>query len=307
LKELPPRLAIVGAGPIGCEMSQAFARFGSRVVVYDKEPRILPADDLHPSEIVREALQREGVVFRLACTDLRLDASDREKRLSGRSAGEAFEDEFDEVLIASGRVPNVEDLNLNAAHVEYDESGVLVNDRLRTTNPRVYAAGDVCSQGKFTHAADAMARTVIANALFFGTQRISSALIPWCTYTDPEIARVGIGENDAHGKEYTVLDLPLQGSDRAVIDGQEEGLLRIYHDRHGRIHGATLVAAQAGEIIGELVVAMRHNVRLGALASDIHPYPTQSEIIKRAGDMYRRTLLTPTMAKMLKKFLEWRR
>jgi pyruvate/2-oxoglutarate dehydrogenase complex dihydrolipoamide dehydrogenase (E3) component len=288
-------------------MAQTFARFGSRVVVYDKEPRILPADDLHPAEIVCESLQRDGVVFRLSCTDLRLDVTERSKRLRGRSAGDAFADEFDEVLIASGRIPNVEDLNLDAAHVDYDEKGILVNDRLRTTNPRVYAAGDVCSQGNFTHAADAQARTVIANALFLGTQRISSALIPWCTYTDPEIARVGIGENDEHSKEYTALDLPLRDSDRAVIDGQEEGLLRIYHDRHGRIHGATLVAAQAGEIIGELVVAMRHNVRLGALASDIHPYPTQSEIIRRAGDLYRRTLLTPTVAGILRKFLKWRR
>jgi pyruvate/2-oxoglutarate dehydrogenase complex dihydrolipoamide dehydrogenase (E3) component len=165
----------------------------------------------------------------------------------------------------------------------------------------------VCSKYKFTHAADALGRTVVANALFFGMQRMSSLLIPWCTYTDPEIARVGIGESDPHSKHLVISDLSISGNDRAILDREESGMLRVYHDRRGGIHGATLVASHAGEMIGEIVVAMKHGVRLGSLASDIHPYPTLSEIIKRAGDSYRHTLLTPTVSSLLKKIMQWRR
>ena len=307
LTELPPRLAIIGAGPIGCEMAQAFARFGSRVTVYDKEPRILPADDLDPAEMIKAALVRDGIQFRLGCTDLHGELANGTKRLRGQTADGEFADDFEQVLVSSGRTPNVKSLNLDAAHVAYDELGVLVTDHLRTSNRQIFAAGDVCSPHKFTHAADALARTVIANAMFFGTQRVSSLLIPWCTFTDPEIARVGIGEQDTESEHLIRLEIPLRENDRALLDGEEEGVLRIYHDRRGGIHGATLVASHAGEMIGELIVAMRHNVRLGSLASDIHPYPTQSEIFKRAGDQYRRTLLTPTVSAVLKKFLRWRR
>lgn len=307
LDAVPPQLAIIGGDSIGCEMAQVFARFGSRVIVYDTEPRILTAHDHAPAEIVRDALQRDGVVFRLACTELRFENTQGVKRLHGTSADASFTDEFDDVFISGSRVPYVEGLNLAAAHVDYDEGGVMVNDRLRTTNSHVFAAGDVCSQYKSSHAADAQARIVIANALFFSGQRMSSLLIPWCTYTDPEIARVGIGETHPRCKLCLVADLPFKSNDRAVLDGQEEGMLRIYHDRRGGILGATLVAAHAGEIIGEIVVAMRHRARLGSLASDIHPYPTQSEILKRAGDTYRRTLLTPPVISLLRSIMKWRR
>lgn len=307
LEAVPPRLAIVGGDSIGCEMAQVFARLGSRVIVYDTEPRILTAHDLAPAEIVRDALQRDGVVFRLACTKLRFENINGVKRLHGSTADAAFTDEFDEVFVSGGRIPNVEGLNLAAAHIDCDEHRLLVNDRLRTTNSHVFAAGDVCSQYKSSHVADAQARMVIANALFFSGQRMSSLLIPWCTYTDPEIARVGIGETHPRCKLCLVADLPFKSNDRAVLDGQEEGMLRIYHDRRGGILGATLVAAHAGEVIGEIVVAMRHHARLGSLASDIHPYPTQSEILKRAGDMYRRTLLTPPVISVLRRIMKWRR
>jgi pyruvate/2-oxoglutarate dehydrogenase complex dihydrolipoamide dehydrogenase (E3) component len=198
-------------------------------------------------------------------------------------------------------------LNLEAANVATDEKGIVVSQTLRTTNPRVYAAGDCCSEYKFTHAADALARIVIANALFFGTDRASSLLVPWCTFTDPQCAHVGMQEHEAEKGHVHTLCVPFGEFDRSIIDGNESGLFKVHYDIRGTIRGATIVSVRACELMGELVVAMNHGVRLSSLASDIHPYPTESEIIKHAGDIYRRSFVTPSMAKFLSKLLEWRR
>ncbi|MFO8007279.1 MAG: FAD-dependent oxidoreductase, partial [Candidatus Brocadiia bacterium] len=210
----------------------------------------------------------------------------------------------------AGRAPNLEALNLEAAGVESHRHGVKVNDRLQTTNPRVYAAGDICLRYKFTHTADATARIVIQNALFWGRKKRSALTIPWCTYTDPEIAHTGMYEEDAteQGISVQTFTQPFSEVDRAVADGEEEGLLKV-HVRAGtdRILGATLVARHAGEMISELTTAIVGGVGLKTLSGVIHPYPTQAEAIKQVADQYNRTRLSPFMKGLLERLLAWRR
>ncbi len=215
----------------------------------------------------------------------------------------------DRILVGIGRAPNVEGLGLEAAGVRYGASGVVVDDYLRTSNPRIYAAGDVASRFKFTHVADALARIVVQNALFgtFGRKKASALVVPWCTYTTPEVAHVGSSEQDAtaRGIEVTTIDVPLRENDRALLDGEDDGFLRV-HLRKGsdRIVGATLVAAHAGDMISELTLAMTSRTGLGAIGSTIHPYPTQSEVMKKAADAYNRARLTPRVKKLFAWWLE---
>jgi pyruvate/2-oxoglutarate dehydrogenase complex dihydrolipoamide dehydrogenase (E3) component len=185
----------------------------------------------------------------------------------------------------------VDGLNLAAAGVAHGPEGVQVDDGLRTTNPRIYAAGDVCSRFKFTHAADAMARVVIQNALFFGRRRASALVIPWCTYTFPEIAHVGVSSDEARGRA-TAITIKLSDVDRAVVDEEADGFLRVHH-QNGRVIAATMVAPHAGEVIGQIASVMRRGARLDELSSEIFPYPTVAEALRKAGDAYRRTRLTP--------------
>lgn len=217
----------------------------------------------------------------------------------------------DEILVGVGRAPNVQGLNLEAAGVRSDpKTGIQVNDFLQTTNPRIYAAGDVCLAAKFTHTADATARIVLQNALFLSRKRLSALTIPWCTYTDPEVAHVGWYERDAqqHGIPVRTFVKPLREVDRAVVDGEEDGFVKL-HVRAGtdRILGATIVARHAGEMISEVTVAMAGKVGLGRLASVIHPYPTQAEAIRQIGDLYQISRLTPTITRWLTRWLAWTR
>ena len=215
----------------------------------------------------------------------------------------------DEILVGAGRAPNVEGIGLEAARVQFDrKGGVLVDDRLRTTNPRVFAAGDVCLETKFTHTADFAARTVVQNALFLGRKRFSKLTIPWCTYTQPEVAHVGLHEDDAAARGIAV-DTFLRSFgdvDRAVIDGDEEGFVKI-HVRKGadRILGATIVAENAGDLVSEITLAMTAGIGLGTLAGVIHPYPTRAEAIRQLGDAYNRTRLTPFVKRLFKAWLRW--
>ena len=212
--------------------------------------------------------------------------------------------------MAAGRAPNVEHLNLETVGVQYDKNGVTVNDRLQTTNPRIYAAGDVCSRYKFTHAADFMARTVIRNALFMGRAKVSSLVIPWCTYTSPEIAHVGLNEQQAResGIEVDTFVQQFDEVDRAILEGEDDGFVKV-HVKKGRdkIVGATIVARNAGDMISEITLAMVHNVGLGQIANTIHPYPTQAEAIRKVGDAFNRTRLTPFVKSLFGKWLKWTR
>jgi len=233
------------------------------------------------------------------------------KTVHYESDGEPGAIEVDEILAGAGRAPNAENLGLEAAGVRYEpRAGVLVNDKLQTSNRHIYAAGDVCLAYKFTHMAEATARIVIENALFWGRRKLSDLTIPWCTYTDPEVAHVGLSEEEAarKGVALTTFVKPLREVDRAVVDGEEEGLVKI-HVRRGtdRIVGATIVARHAGEMISEVTVAMAGKVGLKALAAVIHPYPTQAEAIRQVGDLYQRSRLTPFRKSLLTRYFAWRR
>jgi pyruvate/2-oxoglutarate dehydrogenase complex dihydrolipoamide dehydrogenase (E3) component len=311
LTELPARLAVVGAGPVGCELAQAFARLGSQVTLVGKSDQILPKEDRDAADIVQKAMARAGVRFLLGCEVTRAERQGDDKVLLACQGPASQEILVDAVLLAVGRAPNVEGLHLEAAGVQYDaKKGVHVNDRLRTSNPRIYAAGDVCSRFKFTHAADAMARIVIRNALFWGRAKASTLTMPWCTFTDPEVAHVGLypGEAAARGMAVETFDQALSGVDRALLDGEAEGFVRV-HVKKGTdtIVGATVVASHAGEMISELTLAMTARAGLKQLSNTIHPYPTQAEAFRKTGDDYNRTRLTPFVKWLFKKWLAWSR
>lgn len=312
LTELPPRLAVVGGGPIGVEMAQTFARFGAEVTLIEQGPRLLPRDDPDAARLIEQALQRDGVRLLRDTTLTRVERQGAERRLhlTGHEHTPPSLD-VDALLLAVGRQPHVADLGLEAAGVEFDaRAGVAVDDRLRTTNRRIFAAGDVCSRWKFTHAADAMARIVLANALFYGRARASRLVMPWCTYTDPELAHVGLSasEADQRGLAIDTLTVGLEAVHRAVLDDEREGFVRVHLARGtDRVLGATVVAAHAGELIGELSLVITGRLGLKSIARVIHPYPTQAEAIRRAADTYNRTRLTPRIRWLLERWFRWRR
>jgi len=311
LTELPRRLAVIGGGPLGCELAQAFRRFGAEVTILEAMPQILIREDRDAAVRVEAALVRDGVDVLTGCNITGIEKRAGEKLIRFERAGAPAELAFDETLVGVGRAPMVDGLNLEAAGVEYDrQNGVKVDDHLRTTNPRIFAAGDICTPYKFTHMADAMARIVIRNALFFGRRRASALTIPWCTYTDPEIAHVGLYEADARARGIRVATFvqELGAVDRAVLDGATEGFVKVHvYEGSDRIAGATVVASHASEIISQLTLAVTQRIGLGALAEMIYLYPTQAEAIKKVADAYNRTRLTPFLKRMFEKWSAWTR
>ena len=315
LTELPPRLAVIGAGPIGCEMAQSFARFGSRVTVLEQMGHVLSREDADAAAILQTQMLKDGVGFIFDSKIARAEARGQEKLIYHEMQGLVKELVVDEILIGIGRAPNVEGLGLETVGVEYDRSGVKVNNRLQTTNPRIYAAGDICFPFKFTHTADAMAQIVIQNALFphpFGLAYAGteSLIIPWCTYTQPEIAHVGLYETEAKSKGYEVqtYTYTLDEVDRAILDGEDQGFARIHVQKGSdKILGATIVAAHAGEMISEFTVLMNTGQGVKTLTSTIHPYPTQAEVIKKVGNAWRKANFTESQKNILKKWFAWTR
>ena len=311
LTERPQRMAIIGAGPLGCEFAQTFQRLGSQVVLIHKNDHILDKEDADAAEIVQQAFIREGVQLILNSKVKRVERTSVGKVIYYESDGKEDSVTVDEILIGVGRSPNVKKLNLEAVGVQYDiKKGVIVNDNLQTSNPRIYAAGDVCMDWKFTHAADAAARIVIQNSLFFGRKKLSSLTMPWVTYTDPEVAHVGMYEKDAQKKgiEVDTFFVPLNEVDRAVADGETAGFAKVFVNKGtDKILGATIVARNAGDMISEVTLAIVGNLGLKTLGSVIHPYPTQAEVIRKAADEYSRTRLTPFIKKLLSWWLAWTR
>ncbi len=310
LTELPRRLGVLGAGPIGCELAQAFRRLGAEVTIVATDPRVLPREDPDASAVLQRQLEREGVRLVLGGKLSKVERRSDERILVVEKDGALTPIVCDELLVAVGRAPNVEGLGLEAAGVVVQRSGVVVDDRLRTANPRIFAAGDVCSAYKFTHAADAMARIVLRNAFFFGRSRASGLVIPWATYTDPEIAQVGMSASaaGAAGAAVRTLTVSFDEVDRAVLDGEPEGFARIHVDaRTGRLLGATAVARHAGEMIGEPTLAIGQGLSAADLSATIHPYPTQAEVWRRLGDSSQRARLTPRTRSLLKTIIGWRR
>ena len=312
LTELPRRLAVLGAGPIGCEMAQAFARFGSQVSLIEMADHVLAREDADAAAIVQAALVRDGVDLVLGAKLESVDSSEGGKQLMIEAAsGQERVLEVDELLVGVGRAPNVGGLGLEAAGVKFDERvGVEVDDFLRTSNPKVYAAGDICSAYKFTHTADAAAGIVVRNALFFGRARYSALTIPWSTYTSPEIAHVGLYPEQAaeRGVEIDTYEVDLAEVDRARLEGDDEGFVKVHTKRgSGEIVGATIVATNAGDLISEVSLAMVSKSGLAGIAGTIHPYPTQAEALRRVANLYQKTRLTPGLAKLFTRLLAWRR
>ena len=312
LTELPESLIVVGGGPIGCEMAQSFARFGSKVTLVEGSPGIMGNDDAKAGEVVLASLRRDGLDVRLGTMVERFEepTDSGMRRVTVSKDGKSETLEASQILLAIGRAPNVKDIGLEAAGVDFDpRKGVIVDDRLRTSNKRIFGAGDVASKYQFTHAADFLARTVLRNALFFGRAKASDLVIPWATYTDPEVAHVGLTEAQAKadGVAYSAIEIELADNDRAVLEAETAGFVKILHDKKGRVLGGTVVASHAGEMIGELVTAVQHGTTLGTLSNVIHPYPTVADAIRRAGDQFNKTKLTPTAAKVLNGILKMRR
>lgn len=307
LTDCPARLAIIGGGAIGCELAQTFQRLGSQVTLFHRHSQLLNKEDRTVGDLLQTAFTQEGIKLFLESNIEKVERGNEGKRIVYCSQGKLESVEVDAILVAVGRTPNVESLNLESVGVEYDKKGLKVNDYLQTTNASIYGAGDVCLPWKFTHVADASARIIIKNALFspfgLGKAKISDLIIPWVTYTDPEIAHVGLNENDAKvkGIEIETVQVMMGTVDRAITDNQTQGFIKVYHKKGSdQILGATLVGSHAGEMISQITTAIVHKIGLSGLSTVIHPYPTQAEVIKKAADGYRRKLLTPTSQKFLK-------
>jgi len=311
LTALPDHLLVIGGGPIGCELAQAFRRLGAEVTLIQKN-RFLPHEDTDASSILADVFRKEGIRVLLHANTRSVERTKSgKKKVVVEHEGEKQTVEADEIMIGAGRVPNVEGMGLEVAGVKFDvRRGVVVNDHLRTTHKNIYAAGDCCMAWKFTHAADAAAQIVVQNALFKGRKKLSSLVMPWCTYTDPEIAHVGLYEKDARSKglEVDFFKFDMSENDRALADGEEMGFVKVMA-RKGtdKILGATVVSAHAGEMISEITTAMTTGTGLGRLANVIHPYPTQADAIKRVAGLYNKTRLTPMVAKILKGWLKLQR
>ena len=323
---LPRRLLVMGGGPIGVELSQAFARLGSQVTLVEMLPRILPREDADAAELVAKSLERDGVEILTSTRVARVEAVPGGKRVICQSSGGAGGGgkggndggtdgpiqtvEADEILVAAGRRANLAGLGLETVGIRTGNGLILTDRHMRTSLRSVYACGDVTGPYPFTHMAGQQARVVIQNALLPFKARMDYRAVPWATFTDPEVARVGLNEEDAtaQGVAHRIIKLPLSGNDRAVCEGETEGFLKILTPP-GKdvILGATLVGPHAGEMVHEVVLAMQAKLRLRDIANTIHIYPTLAEIFRRAGDESRKASFTPFLRRMFAAYFRWRR
>jgi len=291
LRALPSSMLVVGAGPIGIEMAQAFARFGSHVTVVGSGAQVLEREDPEIAAVLQRQLAREGITLLLESrlTRVRMEDGVKVATISGK-AGET-EVRAAEILVATGRRPNVEEMGLDVLGVNVGDDGVVVDASLRTSASNVWAAGDVVGPYRFTHVADYQARIAAPNALFPLRRKVDYRVVPWCTYTEPEVARVGLTEAEAKaewGDRAGIYRYDHDSLDRALCDGEPEGLTKMVLDPKGRIVGAHVVGPRAGETIHEAVLAVRQRLKLSDLSGMIHVYPTYPESLKRAADAYLR-------------------
>ncbi len=301
-RELPASLIVLGAGPIAVELGQAFNRFGTKVTIIQRSPRILSKEDREVSAKMEEILREEGLDIITGTSIERFETRDGKKVLYFTKGEEKLSVEADEILCALGRTPNIRGLNLEAAGVEYDKKGIKVDRRLRTTQRHIYACGDVIGHYLFTHMAGYQAGVIIRNAIFRLPAKVDYSVVPWATFTDPEVARVGMTEDEARGSGDTVevYRFPFEDNDRANAEEETRGFAKIICNRKGRILGAHIVGPHAGEYIHELVLAMKMKVSIGTIASTIHIYPTLSEIIKQAAGLRLKAGLTPFKKRLIK-------
>jgi pyruvate/2-oxoglutarate dehydrogenase complex dihydrolipoamide dehydrogenase (E3) component len=309
LREKPESMIVLGGGPIGCELAQTFCRLGTQVTIIQRGEQLLPREDRDVAKFLERRLINEGVRI-LKKTDVRALASTDAGKVAveflNRQSGELAERTLftDALLAAIGRAANLQGLDLKSAGVDLNERGMRVTDYLQTSQPHIYGVGDVIGPFLFTHMADAQARVVVRNILMpfqFLRQKMDYSVVPWCTYTDPETAHVGLGEKEAQQKniQYDLFVVPLEDVDRAVVESEEAGFAKILTAKGSdRILGATIVASHAGDLLHEFVLAMKAGIGLGTIASTIHVYPTFAELARKAGDKYNKTRLTPRAKKI---------
>lgn len=301
-ESLPASIVILGAGPIGLEFAQIYRRLGAQVTVIERLEEALPLDDAEAASLVRRVLEVEGVRFALRTTASAIEAEGTTRRVL-TSDGRRFEAES--VFVATGRRPAIEGLDLERGGVEVVRGAIRVDGSLRTTAPGVWAAGDVAGGLQFTHAADAMAKTVVRNALLPLSSKADLTNVPRVTYTDPEIAHVGLSHTEAQARGGRVYRYEFGELDRAITDDTTAGFTKISADRRGRVLGATIVGRGAGELLVPVVFARRHGLRLADISSTIFPYPTMAEGVKRAADAYQRARLEGAAGKMLRRVIRW--
>ena len=310
LKEKPESMIVLGGGPIGCELGQALSRLGVKITIVEYVPQILGPEDVDVGEFMQERFEAEGITVQ-HCTEatrvwMNAGAITLEGNYKppGATQGSPVQFTADALLLAVGRCPMMKALNLEAAGVKYTQNGVEVNDYLQTSQRHIYAAGDISNRLKFTHTADLTARIVVRNILMpfqFLRQKVDFSVVPWCTYTEPEVAHVGLGEKEAKQKniDYDLFVVPLEDVDRAVVESEDKGFAKILTAKGSdKILGATIVAPHAGDLVHEFVLAMNAKIGLGKIASMIHAYPTFAELARKAGDKYNKTRLTPRAKKI---------
>lgn len=304
LEKKPRDLVVIGGGPIGCELGQTMNRLGVRTTIVEFLPQIMAKEDPEVAAYVQHRLEEEGVRVLTGTAGKKIGSSNDRIVLEGvrrspSGSEEVVEVEAEAVLVAAGRIPNVESLDLEAAGVRYSKQGIEVNAYMQTSQRHIYAAGDIAGPYQFTHMADVQARAVVRNVLMpvqMARQKVDYSVVPWCTYTSPEVARVGLSETEAtdRGIEYDLYEESLGELDRAIVESEEEGFIRVLTKAgNGEILGVTLVGAHAGDLLHEFVLAMKHGLGLSAIASTVHAYPTFAELARKVGDRYNRTRLTP--------------
>ena len=307
LEERPNSLAIIGAGPIGCELGQAFSRLGSEVTIISSKNQILPKEDPEAAQVVQAQFQSEGINILSEVRAEKVEVINGKKQVT--ATGKTIT--VDEILVSAGRLPNVESLNLEAAGVEIGKKGIIVNEKLQTTNSKIYACGDVIGGYQFTHVAGYEAVVVLTNALFFPISKANYRVIPWATFTDPELARVGLTEKQAkerYGDNIYVLKQDFANVDRAQAEAATNGFGKIITKSNGEILGAHIVGPSAGELIHEVVLAMSNKLPVSALTG-IHIYPTLSEVNSKAGLLLKKQKYAKSLwqQNLLEKFFNWRR
>tara|TARA_B100000959_G_scaffold169472_1_gene177511 strand:- start:2934 stop:4367 length:1434 start_codon:yes stop_codon:yes gene_type:complete len=294
LDKLPASLIVIGAGPIGLEFAQAFNRFGTKVTVIEKVGQIMPREDKELADTLENILKKEGIEVN-TCVDIKKVEQSGEKIIVDADyAGNIKKFEAKKLLVAIGRAPNIEDLNLDKIGVKTSRSGIVVDDTMKTTVPNIWACGDVTGMFPFTHMAEYEAGLVVSNALFpLIKRKIDKHVVPWTTFTDPELARVGLLEDEARKQhdKIKVYKYPFKDHDRAVIDGETEGLIKLVCDTKGKILGASILGVGAGDLINEYILAMKNNLSVQKISNTVHIYPTMGQIVKRGADQYYREKL----------------
>ncbi len=306
LDRLPESMIILGAGPIAAEMAQAFCRLGTKVSVVQRSGQILTKEDKDMADELMQVLAAEGVTFHLNTSVLGVRDLGGQKEVSVKDKeGKTTSLTAERILVAMGRDPNIRGLNLDGIGVEFDRKGVKVDERMRTSQKHVYAAGDVTGKFQFTHAAGYEGGIVVSNAIFHLPRKANYTFLPWCTYTDPELASIGMNEKAAKeaGIEYSVFTEPFKANDRSLAEGERVGNIKMLLDKSQKPIGVQILGPQAGELLSEWVAVLNGKVKLSTLASAIHPYPTLGEINKRvAGDYLSPKIFSDRVRKGLKFF-----